>query len=287
MLDDKFHIRINRFIQDMPPLSISVSKIVELSKNPKVDAKMLNDIISVDPVLTGKVLKLINSAYYSLPNKVTSLIRAIVMLGINTIKNLVISTGVVSAMKQKYTTTALDLESFWRHSLGVGVMAKYFAQKQNIDPKLIEEFFVAGLLHDIGKIPFNSVIADTYLEVIQYSKMKSLPICEVETRFLEINHSELGLRIANLWKLPSTLRESIAHHHTFSEVSTEQQKLVATVCLANNTTNRIWPGAGGDHGVYDNQDILLKITGLNQNDLEDAEKDADATVKKAEIFLKL
>ena len=65
MLEDKYLIKINRFIQDMPPLSVSVSRILELSKNPKVDAKMLNDVISVDPVLTGKVLKLVNSAYYS------------------------------------------------------------------------------------------------------------------------------------------------------------------------------------------------------------------------------
>ncbi len=288
MLDDKYLVRINRFIQDMPPLSVSVSRILELSKNPKVDAKMLNDVISVDPVLTGKVLKLVNSAYYSMPNRVTSLVRAIVMLGINTIKNLVISTGVISAVNQKKEENeALDMTSFWRHSVGVGVLAKFLALKQNVDPKLVEEYFVAGLLHDIGKLPLDFVIAEGYKDIVKLSKDKKLPLYQLESKYLGINHAELGERIVDLWKLPTNLRETITFHHNIDETHPQFKRLVSTVMIANNISNKIWSGAAGDYAVEENISSLLENTGLTEKDLNEAVLNADAGVKKAEIFLNI
>lgn len=288
MLEDKYLIKVNKFIQDMPPLSVSVSRILELSKNPKVDAKMLNDVISVDPVLTGKVLKLVNSAYYAMPNRVTSLVRAIVMLGINTIKNLVISTGVISAVNQKQNeNSALDMTSFWRHSVGVGVLAKFLALKQNVDPKQVEEYFVAGLLHDIGKLPLDFVIAEGYKDIIDLSQKRGLPLYQLESRYLGINHSELGERIVDLWKLPTNLRETIIFHHTIEEVQPQFKRLVSTVFIANNISNKIWQGAAGDYAVNEDISEMLKITGLTEDDLEQAALNADAGVKKAEVFLNI
>ncbi|MCG8568825.1 MAG: HDOD domain-containing protein, partial [Spirochaetes bacterium] len=145
MIGQKEQIKINRFIQAMPPLPVAITKILEVARDPNVDARKLNDIISLDPVLTGKVMKLINSAYYSLPNQITSIVRAIIMLGINTVKNLVLSTAVISTMNQQKNFTSLDMQGFWRHSICVGAMAKQFALIQKIDPKVAEEYFVAGL----------------------------------------------------------------------------------------------------------------------------------------------
>lgn len=286
MLEDKYLIKINKFIQDMPPLSVSVSRILELSKNPKVDAKMLNDVISVDPVLTGKVLKLVNSAYYSMPNRVTSLVRAIVMLGINTIKNLVISTGVISAVnKRQNEDSALDMTSFWRHSVGVGVLAKLLALKQNIDPKFVEEYFVAGLLHDVGKLPLDFVIAEGYKDIIALSQKKNLPLYQLESRYLGVNHSELGERIVDLWKLPTSLRETIVFHHNIEEAQPQFKRLVSTVFIANNIFNTLCPGAGGDYTVAEDISKMLKITGLTEEDLNEVTLNVDAKIKKAEVFL--
>lgn len=288
MLEDKYLIKINKFIQDMPPLSVSVSRILELSKNPKVDAKMLNDVISVDPVLTGKVLKLVNSAYYSMPNRVTSLVRAIVMLGINTIKNLVISTGVISAVnKRQNKDSALDMTSFWRHSVGVGVLAKLLALKQNIDPKFVEEYFVAGLLHDVGKLPLDFVIAEGYKDIIALSQKKNLPLYQLESRYLGVNHSELGERIVDLWKLPTSLRETIVFHHNIEEAQPQFKRLVATVFIANNIFNTLCPGAGGDYTVAKDISKMLKITGLTEDDLNEVTLNVDAKIKKAEVFLNI
>lgn len=286
-MDNATLVRINRHIQSMPPLSVTVTKIMELSKDPSVDAKKLNDVISIDPVLTGKVLKLINSAYYSMPNQVTSLVHAVVMLGVNTIKNLVISTGVMTNMSKGNNFSALDMEFFWRHSLAVGALAKYLAGKQKIDPKLLEEYFVAGLLHDIGKIPFNTVIEEKYRQAIELSKERNQPLHKIESDFFEINHCDLGLRIAEIWKLPPNLRDIIIYHHHAEEADAETKKFVATVALANIIAKHLNIGFSGNSVADTSVDQLLTIIGLTENDLNEAEKSAEATVKKAEIFLNI
>ena len=131
-MDEKSLVKLNRYIDSMPSLSVTVSKIIEVSKDPQSTAKDLNKVISLDPVLVGKVLKLINSAYYGLQNKVTSLVTAIIMLGMNTIKNLALSTAVLGNMKRDSNFKALNIDGFWRHSIGVGVLSKLIASKIGI-----------------------------------------------------------------------------------------------------------------------------------------------------------
>ena len=130
---------IGAYIQKMPSLSTTVSKILEICRDPKTSPTDLNRVISIDPVLMGRVMRLINSAYYSLPNKITSLIRAITMLGINTVKNLALSTAVLASIGSKDNFAALDMDGFWRHSLCVGVTAKLIAKKRNVDSKRLED----------------------------------------------------------------------------------------------------------------------------------------------------
>jgi putative nucleotidyltransferase with HDIG domain len=287
MIDQAIQVKINRFIQSMPPLPITVSKILEITKNPQVTATELNDVISLDPVLTGKVLKLINSAYYSLPNQITSIVRAIVMLGINTVKNLALSTSIVSTVNNKKNFNALDMDGFWRHSICVGVMAKTFAKKQNVDSKKLEEYFVAGLLHDIGKIPLNSQIPELYLKIMNYAFQKKVPLYMAESSALKVNHAEIGFQIAQLWNLNLSLFSSICFHHNFEEAGPEVKKFVATIALANIITNRAGIGFSGDKHPEDKTEEIFEITGLSWDDVDDAEDTANEAIKRAEVFLQI
>ena len=140
----------------MPSLSTTVGKVLEICSRPDTAPNDLNKVISLDPVLTGQVLKLINSAYYSLMNKVTSLTRAIIMLGLNTVKNLALSTAIIRCVGQAKKSKSLPIKDFWAHSISVGVMAKLLAAEQGIPLVEREEYFVAGLLHDLGKVPFGT-----------------------------------------------------------------------------------------------------------------------------------
>lgn len=287
MIDQRTQVRLNRFIQNMPPLPITVSKILEITKKPNVDAKELNNVISLDPVLTGKVLKLINSAYYSLPNQITSIVRAIIMLGINTVKNLALSTSVLSTINNKNNFNALDMDGFWRHSICVGVMAKTFAKRQKVDPKKQEEYFVAGLLHDIGKIPLNSQMPDEYIKAMNHSHQNKIPLFLAETKFFNINHTEIGFEIAKQWRLNPTLFTSICFHHNFEETEENLQKFVATISLANIITNKAGIGFSGNKFPEEKETEIFKITGLTWDDIDEAENNAEEAIKKAEIFLQL
>jgi len=287
MIDQRTQVRINRFIQSMPPLPVTVSKILEITKNPNVDAKELNSVISLDPVLTGKVLKLINSAYYSLPNQITSIVRAIVMLGINTVKNLALSTSIVTTISNKNNFNALDMDGFWRHSICAGVMAKTFAKRQGIDIKKLEEYFVAGLLHDIGKIPINSQMPDNYIKVMAYAQQKKCSLYQAELKLLGITHSDIGFQIAKQWRLNPNLSSAILYHHKLNEADENLKKFVATISLANIVTNKAEIGFSGNKFPEENEKEIFDITGLKWEDVDEAEDTAEEAIKRAEVFLQL
>jgi len=119
----------------MSSLSTTETKVLEVCNQPQTSAKDLNQVISLDPVLTGRVLNLINSAYYSLPDKITTLARAIIMLGLNTFKNLVLSTAVVGKFSKEDTFQDMSIDQFWTIPPAVGVTAKTLAaQKRDSGP---------------------------------------------------------------------------------------------------------------------------------------------------------
>lgn len=118
--------QLRDFIDRMPSLSTTVTKVMEVCNQPNTSPNDLNRVISLDPVLTGHVLKLINSAYYSLPNQVTTLTRAIIMLGLNTVKNLALSTAVLGTLG-KEKSECFSMDTFWTHSICTGVTAKAIA----------------------------------------------------------------------------------------------------------------------------------------------------------------
>ena len=114
---------------------------MEICRDVNTSPTDLTKVISLDPVLTGKVMQLVNSAYFGLSREIISPVRAVVMLGMNTVKNLVLGATVMSAFGASKNFRALNMDMFWKHSLGVGVIAKLIAKKRNIDRKLLEGYF--------------------------------------------------------------------------------------------------------------------------------------------------
>lgn len=286
-MENKYLVRLNRYIDTMPSLSITVSKILEVTKNPQVTAKDLNKVISLDPVLVGKVLKLVNSAYYGLSNKVTSLVTAIIMLGINTIKNLALSTAVLGNMRKGETFKTLNVDGFWRHSIGVGVTSKLIAGKIGVPANRREEFFIGGLLHDIGKIPLNVIFEQEYLNAIREADMKKTDLLSVEQDILEITHCEVGRMIAEKWKLMDETFECILHHHDPNMASEKNFKLVASVYIANNYCNLNEVGFSGNRYAKKIEDYILSSVGVTEEYLDEIFESISAEIEKASIFLQV
>ena len=268
----------------MPSLSTTVGKVLEICSRPDTAPNDLNKVISLDPVLTGQVLKLINSAYYSLVNKVTSLTRAIIMLGLNTVKNLALSTAIIRCVGQAKKSKSLPIRDFWAHSIGVGVMAKLLAMELDVPLAEREEFFVAGLLHDLGKVPFG----DEYAEVLAQVLKEARPLNHLEREMMEIDHEEVGEMIASKWKLNSTITDAICHHHTPQDAAPENQKLVATVALADFYVCLFDIGYAGNRFPDDSQlQSLLEMCGLEWSTVVSLTEKVGDEITKAEIFLQV
>ncbi|WP_028584136.1 HDOD domain-containing protein [Desulfogranum mediterraneum] len=281
---DKRIKKIQDVVSKMPSLSTTVSKVLEICSRPDTAPNDLNKVISLDPVLTGQVLKLINSAYYSLMNKVTSLTRAIIMLGLNTVKNLALSTAVIRCVGQAKKSKALPIKHFWAHSIGVGVMAKLLAAERGVDMGEREEYFVAGLLHDLGKIPFG----DEYTEVVRMTRRQQTSLIQVEQEILDIDHEEVGQMIAEKWKLNSALTDAICHHHTPQEAAPENQALVATVALADFYTCLFDIGNAGNRFPDESQlPTLLALTGLEWKTISGLSELVEQEITRAEVFLQV
>ena len=271
----------------MPSLSTTVAKVLEICNSPSASANDLNRLISYDPVLTAQMLKLINSAYYGLPNRITSLTRAIVMLGINTVKNLVLATSVLGGCKGLGGIRYLNVNDFWAHSLCVGVLAKLIASAGQITAIEQEEYFITGLLHDLGKLPLMACFSEQYVMAMDKSKIENIPLVDSESRHIGFNHCQTGFMIAVKWKLGSTVTEAINAHH-FPEHSATPDFLISGVSLANHLANHFRIGFAGD--CLSDPQVFHQIAGrigISGDMLADLKPKMEKELDKARVFLQV
>ena len=279
---------IQNYILRMPSFSTTVAKVLEVCNSPKTSPNELNKVISLDPVLTGKVLTLINSAYYSLPKKVSSLTRAIIMLGINTVKNLALSTAIMGSVGGKGSFHALDTDDFWTHSICTGVTSKILAASIGVPAAQREEYFVAGLLHDLGKIPLNNRFPDEYTQALEMANAKQISLYQAEDLTLGINHCLTGKMIAEKWKLSEALGDAIYFHHSPGDVCEENKQVTTLVTISNIYANTL--GMGSSQGLYTDKEILTNLfdsVGIDWTTLSDIRDNVIDEIEKAKIFLKV
>jgi HD-like signal output (HDOD) protein len=241
----------------------------------------------LDPVLVGRVLKLINSAYYGLGQQVTNLVRAIIMLGINTVKNLALSTAVLGNLSSKKDFEGLNMEGFWRHSLCVGVSAKILAKIRGIDTKQLEEYFTAGLLHDIGKIPLNAVLSKDYMLVVSTADRERLSLFRAEDRTLETNHNAVGNMIVKAWRLGGPVGDAVVNHHGYAEYSGPHRDVLYSVVIANRFAAIMDIGFSGDRYPEKIDPLVWQVLGLDKDVFDIIERNVNEEIEKAKVFLKL
>jgi len=279
---------IERFISRMPSLSTTVMRVLEICNSPTTSPDDLNRVIALDPVLTGQVLKVVNSAYYGLRSKIVSLPRAIIMLGMNTIKNLVISTAVLNSFGTRVSFRALSMEKFWLHSVCAGVTAKQLAVIKAIPVTEREEYFVGGLLHDLGKIPLNSLFPSEYKKILNSLGAEGGSLYKAERESLGIDHMQVGGMIGDKWKLGGMISDCLYHHHDPGNAQEEHRQKVYIIALANmlsklfeiNSVGNLLPDR-------DAIEYLLTMNGFNDFELDELKKNVLEEIEKAQVFLQL
>lgn len=276
--------KVKDSIERMPTLSPVVHKISEVANNVRSSAQELTDVIQLDPVLTAKVIRMVNSAYFGLPQEVKSLKQAVVMLGLNTIKNVALSSAVLGKIYLK-GSTSLNGQDFWKHSLGVGVASKLIARKLGVDVKVVEEYFIAGLIHDIGKVLINNFFPEEMNEVLENAAKKEDPITDIERRVVGLTHEEIGIAIGKKWKFANNLLYAVGRHH-LPVTSGESAVFSMVVSIADNFVKILKVGFSGNYKIDAVPEEVWAAVNLNEEQVFDALSSINDEIEKAVLFLK-
>ena len=247
-------------LQSLPTLPPVVSKLTRLLGNENTTAIQLAEVIEKDQVLTSKVLKMVNSAFYGFPRRISTVSNAIVLLGFNVIRTLVLTASIFEMMQNE------DV-NLWEHSLGVAVASGLLAKRLELkDP---EEVATAGLLHDLGKVVIRAEFPEYQREISQLVKEKGLYVKEAEREVLGgLDHAQIGRLLTNQWNLPERLIDPIAYHHEV-EKARKFKKETAIVHLADILTRAWGYGFGGDPWVPPLNDKAWKLLRLKRKDFEE------------------
>ncbi|VAX14918.1 hypothetical protein MNBD_NITROSPINAE01-568 [hydrothermal vent metagenome] len=215
-------------------------KIISLANNPKTTPTDLVNTISMDPLLTAKLLRLVNSAFYGPNRAISSLNRAVIMLGFNTVKNMALSIAVVSSIGIKDDFKWFTNEEFWQHNLGCAIAARMMGTTMGASPLEVEEFFIAGLLHDMGRAVLIQKFQEKCETIYDPDYKPDTTRIDLENEHFGISHSELGGVVARHWKFPESLIMAIGNHHAPLSMEEDHHKMLTlTVHMADQFSHKL------------------------------------------------
>ncbi|MDX9701408.1 MAG: HDOD domain-containing protein [Candidatus Auribacterota bacterium] len=271
-------------ISSLPTLPHVVTKLEKMLENPNVSAEEVNRVISSDQVLTAKILKLVNSAFYGFPGQISTVTHAVVILGFSTVQTIALSTSVFDLFEMESKAGRFDRRRFWEHSIATAVISKLIAQKYlPADP---EKAFVAGLIHDIGKVILDQFL-HVYLQCIMEEVYKDdILFVDAERRVMECGHDDMGAWLAEKWSLPIALREAIACHH--QPAKAKEGKILASIVHLADIFARVKNiGNGGDNHIpYLKQDAW-ELTTLGESKMQEFYDEIDDAIEKADMFFSM
>jgi putative nucleotidyltransferase with HDIG domain len=222
----------NRIVQEVHMLPQFPENLVSLQKLIMDPESNINEIarqVSRDPSLTADLLKQVNSALYMLPNKIDNIGEAVKLVGLRGLRNLIYKYGSQKILRQKYA----EMKALWNHSNMVANYAYFLAKNLRKKKDVWDDAFIAGILHDLGKIVINSLHPDILEKIRNFCIEKEIPEKMIENLSIGINHAEIGALIAQKWNFPDTLIQSINCHHDPSSCAPSYKDIVYIVYLAN------------------------------------------------------
>jgi putative nucleotidyltransferase with HDIG domain len=242
--------------RDLPAMPQVASKVLELSSDPNTSAQQLQQVIADDQAMTARILKIANSALYSCSRKIKTLTEAIVMLGFNSIRSLVVTSAARNLYNTRTSQTGLKERLLWEHSIGCAFACRLMATETR--PSLTEEAFLAGLMHDIGKLVLNLQTPEMFDQIVQvvYNENRSFALTEGE--IFGFDHTHVGGMLVNKWKLSPVLEEVIRNHHNDAALSPEVP-LLLYLDLGNKLCHKL--------GIGFIQDPDLDLVGCQANQI--------------------
>ena len=248
---DLIQRRVLKRVNDIPSLPQFVIDTLKNLDDPKSSAQDVADKLSRDEGLVLRILRLANSAYYGLPRRITGVSEAISLLGFKTVKSIVLAASVYKFMDGSFTGYALDRGELWKHSLSEAFASRYLAKKiKGLDD---EEAYVAGMVHDIGKIVLNDYVRFGYGIIAKLVEDDQVPFMDAERQVLGFDHAQVGGLIMEQWNLPETYMLAARYHHSpweLPEESKAHQVFVDVIHVANILCLMLGVGLGADGLQY-------------------------------------
>lgn len=253
-------------VDALPSLPHVVTRVMQLTEDPDSTILDITAILDQDQSITAQVLRMANSIYYGYSRRIATVSDAIILVGFNTIRSIVLAASVSKILKKELSGYVMSEGALWTHSQCAAVFARMLARRAGF--KSAELAYTATLLHDIGKVVLNSYLHDTYSEVIARVEESKLPFHLVEDALFGYNHASVGARVAEKWNLPPALVEAIACHHEPGKAR-ENPELAAIVHVADAVTLQMGMGLGVDGLLYPFSSQALDALGLDETDLEE------------------
>lgn len=216
-------------IDALPAFPENIVFLQKLINDPESEITSIAKQVSTDPSLTADLLKLVNSAQFMLPRKVDNIVEAVKMVGLRGLKNLLYSYGTEKILKDNSQQQKL----LWEHSYRTAFYAYNLARGLRRSQELLDDSYVGGILHDMGKIVFSNLHPNLLDKIRQFTGEKEIPGQLLEDLSAGMNHAEIGAQIAEKWNFPEGLIEAIRYHHEPQNCSSNYTDVVNSVYLAN------------------------------------------------------
>ena len=279
---DEIRKDLPAMVEKMPAFTQSVHRVIALTSDINSDPKDLVEVIQHDPILMMKILKLVNSPYFGLAQKISSINHAVVYIGVNTVKNLALSTAVVGVLPRT-NAAGFDMDGFLRHSLSTAIIARMLAKKAGVTERDVFDFFLSGLIHDFGKIVFAHFLPHEFKKALTMAKEEGIHLYEAEQRVLTADHTQIGSLLGEKWNLPSHLVACLREHHGQNQ---ENSLIIAAVSAANQISKELKLGYSGENIIECLPKTISDLFGADMAAMIDYLGDVGAEMEKAMIFIK-
>ena len=268
-------------VQGLPTLPVILTRLNQMIVDPRTTAKQVGQLISSDPAVTARILKVVNSAFYGFPSRITTVTHAIVILGFNTVKSIVLSSSIFDAFKGE-SDSPYRREDFWKHSIGTGAACRVVARAAGYTA--LEDFFIAGLLHDVGKIVMDQHLHEEFVEVLKTVESRDCLFLEAEEEVLGVNHAEIGGWLFSGWNLSRGLVQAVTHHHNPS-LADDALKVTSGLHLGDILCRSLQIGSGGDARIPACSAAAWEALGIGEEKIPHLLRSTEEEARHAMVFL--
>jgi len=259
IINNKKLRELTAHLESLPSVPMLCAELLGELQSEEPSINKISRIISQDMGMSVKILQLVNSAYFGVRQSVSSIAQAIRLLGLDTIKTLIVSAKIFSQFQQTNGADA-SLKALWDHSMTVTGWTRAIANAENVDQQLIDEFMLAGMLHDVGELVLVCQLPKEYEQVLALSNRENLPLFSAERKVIGISHAETGSHLLGLWGFSHNVTDAAAFHHHPADADTEEFSPLTAVYTANMLAHELdsWE-PDQDKNVPIDDDYLCKL----------------------------